>query len=313
MNDKLEPHAAPPPGKRRWLFSWLGSDWLVALFLAAAGFIVRTPALQGRAVWDDDYLIRTNPFIKSPLLILETFRHYLFQDTYSAAYRPVQNISYMADYLFWNTNFYGFHLSSLLFHVAGGVLLYFLLRKLIAPLQAKLSIGQDPRLCSLVAFLVALVWMVHPVHSAAVDYVSGRADSLAFVFACGSWLLFLKGRECRFLLSRVILFILAWSSALLSMCSRESGCIWPLLFLLYLFAFDRSMKSAKKWLIAGFCLTVFAAYIGLRHLPGPAYLPADSSGATAPSLRAVLMLRSLGDQARLMIFPAESPHGAERL
>ncbi len=304
MSDDTENEGQPVLPRRGWLIRRLRSDWTVAFFLAAIGFIARSPALQGKPIWDDDYLIRTNPLIKSPLLILETFRHYLFLDTYSAAYRPVQNISYMADYLFWNTNFYGFHLSSLLLHVGSGVLLYFLLRKLIVPLQARLSTGQDPLFASLIAFLVALLWVVHPVHSAAVDYVSGRADSLAFAFACSAWLLFLKARERESRTARVILFSLAWFAALLSLCSRESGCIWVLLFLLYLFVFDRSIKAARKWVIAGLCLTLFAAYAGLRHLPGPAYLPKDSADQMTPSLRAVLMLRSLGDYGRLMVFPA---------
>src|SRR5205814_6269143 len=50
-------------------------------------FVVHAPALQGERIWDDTYLARDNPFIKSPLLILETFRHYLFLDSFSAHYR----------------------------------------------------------------------------------------------------------------------------------------------------------------------------------------------------------------------------------
>src|SRR5438874_1951413 len=124
---------------RRGFVSRIRPDWAVCLLLAVVGFVVRIPALQGEAVWDDDYLVRTNPFIKSPLLLLEVFRHYLFQDTYSAHYRPVQNLSYFADYFFWNTNFYGFHLTSVLCHVASGVLLYLLVGKLIPPLQTRLA------------------------------------------------------------------------------------------------------------------------------------------------------------------------------
>src|SRR5471030_1554300 len=108
--------------------------WLHVVALIVGGFVVRLPALQGEPIWDDDYLVRTNPFIKSPLLILETFRHTLFPESFATHYRPVQNIVYMADYFLWNNNFYGFHLSSILFHVGSAVLLYFLLRKLLPPL-----------------------------------------------------------------------------------------------------------------------------------------------------------------------------------
>ena len=110
--------------------------------LALFGFIVRAPALQGELVWDDQYLAHDNPFIKSPLLILEAFRHYLFLDSFSAHYRPVQNISFILDYMLWNTNTYGFHLTNVLLHVLSGILLYFLLRKLFV--ITRFLIGRMP-------------------------------------------------------------------------------------------------------------------------------------------------------------------------
>ena len=87
-------------------------------------------------VWDDSFLVRDNPFIKSPLLIFEAFRHYLFLDSYSAHYRPVQNLSFIVDYFFWNGNVYGFHLTNLLLHIASGLLLYLLLGKLFVSFAA---------------------------------------------------------------------------------------------------------------------------------------------------------------------------------
>src|SRR5204863_7758078 len=126
--------------------------------------------------WDDHYLAHANPFIKSPLLILESFRHYLFLDSLSVYYRPVQNISYIVDYFFWNNDTWGFHLTNVLLHAVSGVLLYFLLRQLFASfflrhVSAPLQIRALRRLhwISDSAFLVALIGVIHPVHSAAVD------------------------------------------------------------------------------------------------------------------------------------------------
>src|SRR3984893_7539939 len=79
---------------------YLSANWLPSVLLAFIGVLVRLPALQGERIWDDHYLAHDNPFIKSPILILEAFRHYLFLDSFSAHYRPVQNISYMVDYFF---------------------------------------------------------------------------------------------------------------------------------------------------------------------------------------------------------------------
>ena len=98
------------------LATYLRREWLRVLLLIVIGVIVRAPALQGERIWDDQYLSHDNPFIKSPLLILEAFRHYLFVDSFSAHYRPVQNISFIVDYFFWDTDSYGFHLTNVLLH-----------------------------------------------------------------------------------------------------------------------------------------------------------------------------------------------------
>src|SRR5437868_12395599 len=116
------------------LATYLRRDWLRVLLLIVIGVIVRAPAMQGERIWDDQYLSHDNPFIKSPLLILEAFRHYLFLDSFSAHYRPVQYISYIVDYFLWSTNTFGFHLTNVLLHAGSGVLLYFLLRQLFASL-----------------------------------------------------------------------------------------------------------------------------------------------------------------------------------
>ena len=289
---------------------YLRKDWLRCLLLAAIGFLVHLPALQGQRIWDDEYLARDNPFIKSPLLILETFRHYLFLDSFSAHYRPVQNISYIIDYFFWNTNEFGFHLTNVLLHVASGILLFFLLRRLFASLslrQLRLPV-RDRALkrmhwISDGAFWVALLWMVHPVHSAAVDYISGRADSLAFLFACAGWLLFLQARNTLSCFWRSAFYGLAALSALLALTSRESACIWVALFLLYLFAFEKQMCARAKVLTLVCCVSIVGAYAGLRQLPGGSRNADTSPERWSGPVRGVLMLRALGDYGRLMIFP----------
>jgi tetratricopeptide (TPR) repeat protein len=289
--------------------AYFRKTWLHVVVLIVGGFVVHFPALQGEQIWDDDFLIHTNPFVKSPLLILETFRHSLFPESYASHYRPVQNITYMADYFLWNNNFYGFHLSSVLFHVGSAVFLYFLLRKLLPPLltwrgqQPAISANRDALALSLIAFLVALLWVVHPVHSAAVDYVSGRADSLALFFAFGGWLLFLKAREISRSFVRGAVYTLAWSVGALSLCSRESACVLIVLFLFYLFVFEKSTALRRKCIVLVACLSMFGLYAGLRHLPGGQIQTPLFSGRSAPE-RAVLMCRALGDYGRLMFFPA---------
>jgi Flp pilus assembly protein TadD len=310
VNELIAPAKPRAMGVLSRLHFYLQKQWIRCVLLGLIGFAVRIPALSGEPLWDDDYLVRTNPFIKSPILILEVFRHYLFPESYSSHYRPVQNISYMADYLLWGDTFYGFHLSNVLLHVAAGVILYLLLRRLFARLLRTAEPGReedgirDPRSAiSWAAFFVALLWMVHPVHSAAIDYVSGRADSLAVFLGGSAWLLFFRAGELRGRYFRALLFSLAWVVGLLALCSRESACLWPILFLVYLFAFDRPATHWKGLALIGACLVLFATYYGLRQLPNER--PGGSpSSEWSPAVRSILMLRALGDYGRLLVFPS---------
>ncbi len=293
----------------RIILNYCRREWLRVCFLAIVAFIVRVPALQGEPIWDDLYLARDNPFIKSPLLILEAFRHYLFLDSLSVYYRPVQNISYVFDYFFWNTDTWGFHLTNVLLHVASGILLYFLLRQLFASLLLRrASIAVRARALkrfpwiSLAALLVALIWVVHPVHSAAIDYISGRADSLAFLLASSGWLLFLRGRRTVWPIARGSLYFLAAFCGLLALCSREIAFVWMCLFVAHLVFIERSAPWRFRIGAIVACVTVIAIYAGLRQLPGPRVT--QSSENWAAPVRAALMARALGDYGRLMIFPS---------
>lgn len=285
-------------------------DWLRCLLLALIGIVVRSPALQGERIWDDQYLSHDNPFIKSPLLIVESLRHYLFLDSFSAHYRPIQNISYFVDYFFWNTDEFGFHLTNVLLHVGSGILLYFLLRQLFASLYLRTpqlaahnrSIGQTPWIGH-GAFLLAVLWVVHPVHSAAIDYISGRADSLAFFFAATGWLLFLQGRRTAQRCFKISLYAIAAFAGLFALLSREIAVVWIALFLAHALLVERKnipFRVRVATLIC--CLAIVLAYLGLRQLPQHRPTSVSQEGWTAP-VRAVLMVRALGDYTQLMIFP----------
>ncbi|PYL86065.1 MAG: hypothetical protein DMF23_02165 [Verrucomicrobia bacterium] len=289
---------------RARLIAFCGKQWPRYFFLGAIGFIIRLPAIQGGLIWDDIILTRDNPFIKSPLLALETFRHYLFLDSLSGHYRPVQNLSYMFDYFFWNTDPAGFHLSNILLHVAAGLLLYRLLRHLFGK-GAGLWNSDDPgmaRAGALAAFIISGIWMVHPVHSAAIDYISGRADSLAFVFSAGAWLLILRARIAKARWLKGILYPLAALAGVLALCSREIACIWMLIFLVHILAFARDIDKKVKITTIVCCALVFGAYAELRQLP----VARAEKGFTenwSAAVRGTLMLRALGDYGRLMVFP----------
>ncbi len=299
----LNPASASPKSARdlraglRWL---IGSFWGRCLLLAFCGFVVRLPALSGELLWDDQYLARDNPFMKSPLLLLEAFRHHLFLDSFSGHYRPVQNASFVLDYFLWNTNTFGFHLTNVLLHLGSGLLLFALLRKLLVPAGAEPGAGPGP---DLVAFLVALLWLVHPVHSAAVDYISGRADSLSFLFGSAAWLIVLRANACARGELRLAGYLAAFLCGLLALCSREIACVWVIIFAVHTCFLRPQISWRTRLAVLACALLLLGTYVGLRQLPGSRSAENASHGWTAPT-RAVLVFRALGDYGRLMLYPA---------
>ena len=313
MHDLSPQLPVSPPNhwriRGRVITRYFRADWLQCAALLVTGLLVRTWSLKGQRIWDDQYLALQNPFIKSPLLILESFRHYLFLESFSTHYRPIQTLSYLFDYCFWSTNAYGFHLTNLLLHATSGTLLYLLVRKLLAslwfrnvPLTVRDRAQKRLRGISLAAFLVALVWSVHPVHSAAVDYISGRADSLAFLFAAGGWLLVFRGRTRKGMAARWFCFGLATVSGLVALLSREIACVWFALFLGHLIFVERTVGRRAKVVAATACLLLIGIYAGMRQLPETSSRPSESDGPPT-AVRVALMARSLGDYARLLVYP----------
>jgi Flp pilus assembly protein TadD len=290
---------------RARLIAFCGKQWPGYFLLGAIGFLVRLPAVQGQFIWDDIYLTRENPFIKSPFLAVEAFRHYLFLDSFSGHYRPVQNLSYMIDYFFWNTDPVGFHLSNIFLHVTAGLLLYRLLTLLFRNGASLCSNdgSLSPTAGAICAFLISGIWMVHPVHSAAIDYISGRADSLAFLFSAGAWLLVLRARIAKTRWVKGILYPLAALAGVLALCSREIACIWILIFMVHTLAFARDICKKAKITTIVCCGLVLGTYAELRQLPVARAEKSFTENWSAP-VRGALMLRALGDYGRLMVFPA---------
>ncbi|MEQ1860908.1 MAG: hypothetical protein ABMA13_13315 [Chthoniobacteraceae bacterium] len=178
-----------------------------AIFLIiAATFVVYAPALRNGFVWDDTALVLRDPLVRSWRLIPEGFGHFLFIDaTGSNFYRPLQRLTFTADYAAWGFgNPGGWHFTSIAIHAAAAVALYALLRRLF---------GKDRW-----PVTAAIVWAVHPLHTSAVTYVAGRADLLAALFGfTGLWLALSENKRAH---------ILAALCFLGAMLSKESGSMF---------------------------------------------------------------------------------------
>jgi len=280
-----------------------------ALFvLLLAGLVCYAPSLRGGFVWDDTFLVEHNPFIRSPILSFEAFRHCLDFNFSSNFYRPVQTLSYIMDYWFWALQPLGYRITNLLLHVLCGWLLYLLLRRLLPALSSSTPAtpATGDRSADTAALVLALLWVIHPVHSATVAYISGRADSLAVCFALLAWLSFESATNCSRRASQILHYSLAFIAGLAALCSKEMGSIWLAFFAARLAFLPLGNSISGQWprkalAFAGGAL-VLLAYLALRgSVHTPPRLPGPPPEAFATRL--VLMGRALGDYASLLLAP----------
>ncbi len=273
---------------------------LTLLLLFLATMLAYLPVLSGEFIWDDTFLVGSNPFFKSPIFFFEVFRHHLFLDALSGYYRPVQNWTYMLDYLLWDQNTFGYHVANVFYHALSAFLIWRLLLLLIPRLWPTLDRAWMERLALLVAFL----WAVHPIHNAAVAYIAGRADSLACIFAIAGWLLVEKVRKLATAGRRgaqITCIGLAVLCGVLGLCSKEITIIWIALFVVFTFAFDPGRSWRDRFGCLAGAVVAILLCVGLRQLP-----PAQTSESvpTSNGDPALLALGALGDYTGLLFFPS---------
>ncbi|MDD5130789.1 MAG: tetratricopeptide repeat protein [Candidatus Omnitrophica bacterium] len=214
------------------------------ILIIILGFSAYFNCLGGDFIWDDLNLIKNNTYIRnwSGLPQLFTKNIYAGSGGDSNFYRPLQMATYSADYSFWKLDVRGYHLTNILLHVLAALALYFFICVLFNQ--------------QLLALFSALLFAVHPVHTEAVAYLSGRADPLSAIFIILSFIFYLKFLQDKKNTSWVVMLL----SFIFALLSRENALILPLLLLLYHYTF-KSKPALKSFLPF---LIISASYILLR-------------------------------------------------
>lgn len=203
------------------------------IFALALG--VYSSALSGQFIWDDETLVRDNQYLTSWSNLPEIFSTDINSgaDAVCGFYRPLQILSYRLDTLVWKLEPVGYHLTNVLLHALAAWIFFLIVEGLAGKLGALFS---------------AVLFLVHPVQTEAVAYISGRADLLAAVFLFSAILLDRKR---------------PWSllAYVLALLSKESALVFPA----FLWAWRRLVLKEE----CGFrellpVLFVTAVYLGLR-------------------------------------------------
>ncbi len=266
MSTEQNPAAAPPIDPPAASAPGPGGRWLASVFLALLSGLLFAPTLNYEFVYDDAFLIPNNELMRPVETDLGAAFDFFAREYWEGvnperpeALRPVGQQLWRPLTLFiWAVivNLHGlastwpYHLVSIL----GNALVVLLLHRLVLALFGR------PRL----AFVTALLYALHPLHSEAVAYVAGLSDVLTALTVTGGLLLWHTATRCPNRLARK-----AWLAMLalffLGMLAKEGGVLLIAAVALTDFALARrGQPRGHRLAVYGGLLAVLAVHLALR-------------------------------------------------
>ncbi|MFC1693842.1 tetratricopeptide repeat protein [Candidatus Latescibacterota bacterium] len=234
------------------LFNRPPRTWKLAIIIAALAFFSYINNLGHDFAFDDVSYIMENEYIKQPGHVTDIFTTtYLFgmDGFHKNLYRPVIVFSYALNTMITGLNPSSFHLVNNLIHAANSVLVFLIILAVLSN-------------CDM-AFLAALFFAAHPIHTEAVDNVVGRAELLSFLLMMLSFLLYTRMRKNpRFYYPLALAFFMG------ALMSKEIPAVFPLIILLMAVGkwargecknFERNVLKT-----AGF-FAILGVYLLMRH------------------------------------------------
>jgi tetratricopeptide (TPR) repeat protein len=148
----------------------IGGARLYAVLLLLAGLTVYANSLASPLVFDDQGSIVENTYIRS----LWPIRNALSWPAQSSlAGRPIANLSLAINYAFNGIEPWGYRVVNLAIHIGVALILFGIIRRTLRS-RARPS----PASADSIAFVCALVWLVHPLQTEVVNYITQRTESL---------------------------------------------------------------------------------------------------------------------------------------
>ena len=255
------------------------------IFLVAS--LVYLNSLGGAFVSDDRALILDHPYTKELRYLPAVFTAGHYEG--HGGYRPLTTLSFALNFQLGGTDPRGYHALNILLHAAISVLVYLVVIRLFRSENA--------------ALVTALIFAVHPIHTEAVAWISGRAELLAALFSLACWHSYLRGR----LIAAALFFvagILSKENALvlpvvmaasdLYLSRRDQRALWPRLKGYAAFAGVIVFYFAFRWALYTHALIRDANKIAFHDNP---------LAVASVSDRILTALKILGDYFLLLIWP----------
>jgi|GEM_PF-3560214 len=250
---------------------------IVATLAAIAYF----PAFNAGFVYDDHILVEAVEAYHSFDL-----RQMILGLGNGLEYLPVRDLTLALDAATWGQDPRGYHLSNFLYFLLVIIMLYRVVRALATCLDA-MHPGR-------VAFIVSLIFALHPLNSEAVAFIAARNNILALLFILISIHFFLAGAD-----GRRLGFALSIAAFILALFSKASAVFYPAaLILIYSSLVPRSRQRRQVWALLSVMLLLAIAG-AVFHLN-----VASETGTAQPDLARYGVTDILTSLVRASLVPA---------
>ena len=156
-----------------------GSRHRTAVFAcvcALVGLAAYANGLSGPLVLDDQASVLFNPQIRHLWPLVDALAP---PRNTALASRPLVNLSFAVNYALGGFSVRGYHLVNVGLHILSALLLFGIVRLTLAGPRLRDRFGPT---ADTVALACALVWMVHPIQTEAVDYLTQRTELMMGLF-----------------------------------------------------------------------------------------------------------------------------------
>ena len=233
--------------------------WLILAGLTIVALAAYWNSFKVPLVFDDLNTIQMNSSVR-------------FGNFYLSGTRAVLYALFILNYMWTGQEVWSYHLVNLLLHLLNGILVF-----LIAE-RAFRHVENDLARCRIYAALAAAFFLVHPVQTEAVTYISSRSELLSSFFYLAGLLTFVRwpGPKVGFLCSLAVAV-----AYLFGIGSKETAVTLPASIFLYDFIFlSRAQFKAllSRW---RFYLTFVVGAAGAIYFIATKLL-ADSIGPNLP-------------------------------
>ena len=200
---------------------------LLIILIASVVFACYLPTLKNGFIWDDYANFIENSNYRG---LSCSHLYWMFTTYHDANYHPLAWLTLGLDFIVWDMNPAGYHLTNVMLHVINTVLFYFLIAVFLRKTNAESNPGSVGIRIS--ALSGALFFAVHPLRVESVVWISTRGDLLCGVFYILTIIAYLKMNDHEAAGARRKWFLLSLLFFTCSLLARAWGITIPLVFLI---------------------------------------------------------------------------------